>query len=103
MPINLLIIIIVAVIVLIALVGFFILGWGQTSAGISAEAARASACQRLIIDCTRSASTIKIDNFDADKDGSLDPGTTSTTDNLETLCSEYFGLSETDCKESCGC
>lgn len=125
LPINAIIILVLALIVLIAILGFYFGIWNPTSFGTKLEAAKSTACQKLVSvgGCNPSSSmqtgNIVITDFDADKDGTNDPGTTVDTgntacgtaspaqDNLRMLCiCNYFisgGASGTnlECKNIC--
>ncbi|MBU5557856.1 MAG: hypothetical protein QW751_01585 [Candidatus Aenigmatarchaeota archaeon] len=48
--------------------------------------------------------SVIINGFDADKDGSEDPGTSDTEDNLWTLCKNYYNITTAEaCRKECGC
>jgi len=119
LPINTLIIIVIAVAVLIAMIALFYYVYDPSRQGISLEAAKSNACQMLAsLNCNVGADSISISNFDADKDGQRDPGSNvgtsiadcsngnpSMNDNLMTLCACYYGFTEdSDCETNvCGC
>jgi hypothetical protein len=121
LPINVLIIVAVAIIVLIALVAMFYPNFKSSSTVVNSDIYKSSACQ-IMIDrkCTPSPSDITIANFDADKNGKQDSGSgwtfsTATTslcakatntnkDNLASLCDCYYSITnENSCKALCGC
>jgi|WetSurMetagenome_2_1015567.scaffolds.fasta_scaffold677090_2 hypothetical protein len=126
LPINVLIIIAVAIIVLIAIVALFYPNFKNSSITVNSDIYKSSACQ-IMIDrqCTPSPKDIAISNFDANKDEKQVAGSTWTfgasgtkcgtastgNDNLASLCACYYsiGLSGTDadgilaCKRLCGC
>ncbi|MDD5417186.1 MAG: hypothetical protein PHU12_04385 [Candidatus Aenigmarchaeota archaeon] len=99
LPMNLLVILVIAVIVLIAVVGFFLGIFGQSSSGLSLEATRNNACQKFVSigGCSNSsiADSISVDKVDCLSEDSAADGYTLTefaTDcysNVppETLCS----------------
>jgi len=133
LPINALIIIVVAVLVLLGIVALWMSGWGGGSQGVTIEAAKSAACSELMryyAGCTaKEPYTIGISGFDADRDGSPDMGTaakswcwTATSpagctakskcdgtiatdkDNLASLCSCYYNAwTAADCRRLCGC
>ena len=114
LPINALIIIVVAVLVLLGIVALWMSGWGGGSQGVTIEAAKASGCAALMRDaagCTSvDPATILYDGgttsksafkFDVKSDGD------TTNDNLQVLCDTYYGTSgatkASDCRKICGC
>jgi hypothetical protein len=129
LPINILIIVAVAIIVLIAVVAMFYPAWRNASGTVSSDVAKSAACQLLVErGCGRTSTVntkdITINNFDADKDGVYGtdagnvwtfPGTGGSgcanivagapeRDNLAALCQCYYSVnSETACKTLCGC
>ena len=115
LPTNALIIIILAVIVLVAVVAMLMGVWNPSGAAINLEATKNAACQKMTAqNCAAAINTIQITDFDADQDGSLDPGTTNTNtvcgsggnaqDNLAMLCVCHYGITaDADCKALCGC
>ena len=115
LPVNTLIILVIAIIVLIAIVAFF---WGvydPSKQGMNLETAKTNACMMLNnLGCGVDTSTIAISGFDANKNGVLgDLGadgvcTQGGGDNLHMLCKCYYGISgnseEEDCKTViCNC
>jgi hypothetical protein len=128
LPINVLIIVAVAIIVLIAVVAMFFPAWRNASGTVTSDVAKSAACQLLIErGCNVETKYITIKNFDADKDGTY--GTIDATsnwgwnpislcmntlhtgasgDNLASLCACYYSIGsgtdpESVCKELCGC
>jgi hypothetical protein len=113
LPINVLVIVAVAVIVLLGIVGLYLAGFGGPAAGVTVESVKTTACQQLIRsgNCGNANATfgVNIGNFDANKNGvmgdikgtptvTFDPSTaagTGTTmitgDNLGALCVKYYG------------
>jgi hypothetical protein len=116
LPINILIIIAIAIIVLIAVVSMF---YGPFSSGtetVSSDIAKNDACQILISrKCNVLTSDSVINNFDANRDNSINGGATAfptnctaaggaTRDNLASLCICYYSITtEAGCKDFCGC
>jgi len=104
LPINVLIIIALAVIVLIAVVAFFYPSFFSGSQTVGVESAKSSACQVLVTgrNCNIDTNDVNITNFDADQDsyiGAADTGmvwtwgastcggvVTNAGDNLAALC-----------------
>jgi len=132
LPINAIIIIVLALIVLIAILAFYFNVWNPSVDATKLEAAKRVACNKLVSmgGCDSPniyTYNILTDGFDADKDGKLDPGDNRITnqcdsdpgnaaseDNLRTLCQCNYmvgivGLgaetdAETECKRIvCGC
>jgi len=118
LPVNILVIIVLALIILIAILALFYGIWPQGVSGVNLEAVKNNACQLLVTTDCGEARFVTISNLDADKDGSNDPstgwtwGTTCPTDpadttlgdNLAALCAcYYFRTDEIGCKELCGC
>jgi len=119
LPINVLIIVAVAIIVLIALVAMFYPNFRNSSITVNSDIYKNTACQ-IMIDrgCEPDAKSIRIEGFDADKDGQQDDGTdwtfgtatttncgtTSGNDNLASLCECYYSIkAPSACKALCGC
>ena len=112
LPINILVIIAMAVMVLLGLVAIYMGGFGGGAGQIQLNNAKTEACQELIRagQCGNASytSNINVTGFDANKDGSLNPG---TGDNLKTLCVNWYGCPSSvgrefvDCchKKVCGC
>ena len=124
LPINLLVIITIAVIVLLGLIAMYTLGIGPFTQSVGLEAVKNTACAALQRDgCMYSPSEYSVnfdangddfvctkdtDGFDADtKQCIVGQGNAQTTypmDNLQILCSKYFNAdSEAECKRICGC
>jgi len=123
LPINTLIVIILAIIVLVAVIALFYTGL-TPKVVISSKNALDNACMRMLnFKCNIDSNTILINNFDADNDGtSGDVGSwtwgTSNCggnlidngDNLASLCACYYQISgatpeeaERNCKSLCQC
>jgi hypothetical protein len=76
LPINVIVILMLAVAVLAGVLYMYRSGWQPGAKGVGLESAKNAACLELVSKgCTGvSLGGIKIGNFDADKDGTLDPG-----------------------------
>jgi hypothetical protein len=120
LPINVLIIVAIAIIVLIAVVAMFYTPVNSGGNVVSLDVAKSQACRSLVLgyNCKDSLGTtpasaatltsIRVDNFDADgKDGANSPN-----DNLKYLCIVKYGIgtiatfTDTDasnCRKVCGC
>jgi len=115
LPINILVIVAIAVIVLLGLIALYFVGWGPFAGTAGLEGIKNSACRVLVQgnNCAVETSTITISNFDADGDGSNDPasGFNWNTpnnivegDNLAALCYyQYARTSDAACKTLCNC
>jgi hypothetical protein len=119
LPINILVIIAMAVMVLLGLVAIYMGGFGPGGSEMQKNAAKNQACQELISKgyCGNYSSTkyVNVTGFDADRDGSMDPGPgitgdKETNDNLYMLCKNFYGCGGSnkefvDCchKKVCGC
>jgi len=115
LPINALIIIVVAILVLLGIVALWMSGWGGGSQGVTVEAAKATGCGALMRSaggCTGvTPANIFYDGqnlvnhvlkFDADGDGTA--GDADGTDNLQSLCTRYYNAATpSDCRKVCGC
>ena len=109
LPINVLIIVVIALAILLALIALFFGVWTPSSSGITLDAAKNNACHMLVSTGCRDAAQINVRDFDADKDGHLnEPGTTtgasclpsdsasSSSDNLFMLCRCWYGITGDD-------
>ena len=119
LPINVIVIVVLALVVLLGILALFSGVWTPGVAGISLEAAKNNACQMLVSTGCDSPASIIVKDFDADKDGTLNearsdvnnnadactPGAaTNSGDNLYMLCKCWYGADETDCETRiCGC
>ena len=129
LPINVLIIVAVALIVLLAVVAMYFSGFNPFTTTVGLEGVKNDACRRLVQEerCKEETQNIKIDNFDADKDGQMGSSepfsgwlwvfsgnptrdalcakeSMAVGDNLASLCACYFSIySEGECKVMCGC
>ena len=120
LPINVIVIIILALVVFLAIIALFSGVWTPGVAGIVLEAAKNNACQLLVSTGCDSPASIIVKDFDADKDGTLNeadltpstdpadckPGNNGKTlgDNLAMLCLCWYGADEASCKTRiCNC
>ena len=110
LPINILVVIAVAVIVLLGVIALYFSGFVTPAGVMSSEAAKEAGCQRVMRDpdgcITVTPSTILLDGtmtgvpaYDANDDGSI-----TAADTLLALCTSRFGATtESDCRKLCGC
>lgn len=120
LPINVLILVVLGLIILLAILGLFYGVWTGGASGVNLESAKNSACQLLIsTGCNDNIETIYTNNFDADKDGTLDTGfglgqcnevptIGPSKDNLRMLCKCWYNIPDDriieDCKKLiCNC
>lgn len=118
LPVNALVIIVLAVIILIAILALFYGLWPSGVSGVTLGAVKNNACQILLDTGCVETRLIQINNFDADKDGTNDPGIEWTWgtvcptgpadaesgDNLASLCECYYPITDDiGCKELCNC
>jgi hypothetical protein len=128
LPINTMVIIVLAVIILLALVAMYFSGFSPFSTAVGIEGVRGDACRRLVQEngCRVASYTITITGFDANKNnnmsagkswdwndtamstalkcGTTATGPTASQDNLAALCNCYYGLTnESTCRGLCGC
>jgi hypothetical protein len=116
LPINVIVLVVLALIVLLGILALFFGVWNPGSTGINLEGAKNSACQMLISTNCVDTSSINVEDFDADRDGTLnevgpesstnaaDCGKSGFKDNLAMLCLCWYGADEADCKTRvCGC
>jgi len=121
LPINTLIIIVIALTILLAVIAIFFGVFNKAKPGVDLETAKSNACQMYnSIQCYTNPKDFAVSNFDADKDGIVgtaeatnpwawniaECGTTNDKkDTLGALCSCYYGINiDTDCKTKvCNC
>jgi len=73
LPINTLVIVVIALVILIALIALFYGVWAPSVEDIDLESAKNNACQMLIsLGCDSEPEEISMSNFDADKDDTSD-------------------------------
>ena len=88
LPINVLVVVAVAVIVLLGVVGLFFAGFIGGGGTIALTAARNNACAELISRGCGTTLTENVDvNYDTDSDGLIEPG----VDTLASMCINQFG------------
>lgn len=89
LPINILVIVALAIMVLLGIFALFMGGFGTSSTGLTLEAAKTQGCQQLIrtgkCGIWDGAKNLTI-NFDSNQDGNI-----SSTDDLYMLCIKYYG------------
>lgn len=110
---NVLVIALLAIIVLLSVIGLFFSSWLSDSQTINLQSVKTDSCKLLRGNCKRMLNELEIDNFDADKDGEIDPGFAigdcsekggTAKDNLYMLCKCYYMLDEDTCRNDlCMC
>jgi hypothetical protein len=122
LPINILVIVAIAVIVLLGIIALYFTGFGPFSGATALEGIKNSACRQLVqtYNCagTTTAASITITNFDANNDGAINGAVTfgtwgvaancnaaaTSADNLASLCQCRYGrTTEAACRQMCGC
>jgi hypothetical protein len=121
LPISTIVIIVIVLVVLLAVIAFFFGVWNPGVSGINLEGVKNNACQILVSTGCVDTRLVLVNDFDADRDGTLGTdetgsgwtwgrsvcgGTVSTNgDNLAALCQCYYGiLDEDSCKSQiCNC
>ncbi len=101
LPINILVIVAIAVIVLLGLVALYFTGFGPFSATAGQEAIKNQACTTLNprAGCQSDPSTIAV-NYDVNGDGSI----TLAQDNWQTFANMFYGCTDSACaKRVCSC
>src|SRR3972149_6967921 len=94
LPINVLVIVAIAVIVLLGLVALYLAGFSPFSYIAGLEAVKNAACSQLNRGggCSLDPAQIWV-NYDANKDGGIDANETAVEDNTDTLdqlCTNFF-------------
>jgi len=76
LPINTMVIVVLAVIILLALVAMYFSGFGPFSTAVGLEGERGDACRRLVQEngCRVATSDITTPGFDANKNNSMNTG-----------------------------
>jgi hypothetical protein len=100
LPINILVIVAIAVIVLLGLVALYFVGFNPFSTTAGLEGIKNKACQDLVQtnNCGVSTTTIQV-NYDVNGDDVV-----GSTDTLDLLCSKYYSrTTEAACKGLCSC
>jgi len=116
LPINLLVVVAVAIIVLLGVIGLFLAGFFGGGQNLQLTTAKNSACSILIQSGCQVTNTLDIPvDFDADNNESItfdnkvtDPdgtGPRGPGDNLFILCQNYFSaITDANCKKNvCNC
>jgi hypothetical protein len=102
LPINILVIVAIAVIVLLGMVALYFAGWSPFSGSLSYEAVKNTACAELVRTGCGDTTQIITTGFDVDGSGTAgDSG-----DTLQLLCETYYGVTSGDqvaCRTVCGC
>jgi hypothetical protein len=110
LPINILVIVAIAVIVLLGMVALYFAGWSPFSGSLSIQAAKNAACEDLVRNGCKSTTDVPV-QFDVNADGEVG----GTGDNLQLLCEKYYGVvpeddptdpnptAVADCRDVCGC
>ena len=101
LPINILVIVAIAVIVLLGLVALYFIGFNPFSTTAGLEGIKNKACQALVQtnNCGVSTTTIQA-NYDVDGDGAID----ITNDNLLAFCTKFYSrTTDAACKGLCSC
>jgi flagellar basal body-associated protein FliL len=99
LPVSTLIIIIVSVLVMVAVVGLWYIGWIRAE-WIKKEAALSEGCTKLVNGgCVSGAETTITVSYDVDKNGIVgDAG-----DTLWALCQDMGFTTQIRCRQRCGC
>ena len=123
LPINLIVVILIAVIILFSITSLYFSGWTAPAKIVSVETVKNNACRKLSTNCYGDVNLITIDNFDADEDGAVDPGIgignqncgdrngpdgdpstpDDPKDNLFMLCKCHYSANENECRSLCDC
>lgn len=112
LPINTIIVIAIALLVLLGITALWMSSWGGGSQGVTMEAAKAAGCGALMRNSTgcAGADTTAINytgtypavpRMDVNNDHNIDGG-----DTLQHLCETYYGVAAGDqvgCRRVCGC
>lgn len=101
LPINVLVIIAIAVIVLLGLVALFVFAL-RSGVPLEVQLEKGNACTALV---NRGCSETAPSEVDVRVDVTGDGRVTAGEDSLQGLCDKYFGAggSDTKCKQVCGC
>ena len=99
LPINVLIIVAVALVVLLAIIAIYFSGFNPFSGAMNIEAAKNEACRRLVQEnrCGGTPAGIIITDLDFSYNGDVQ-------DTLDELCQDVFNTAnDAKCKQMCGC
>jgi hypothetical protein len=115
LPINILVVVAIAVIVLLGLIALYFIGFGPFSGATGLEGVKNEACRQYVQNknCAGALTAVTIPNYDADGDKTIDEGSgfvdddcadAATQDNLRSLCEcQYARGTDADCRKLCGC
>jgi Tfp pilus assembly protein PilW len=127
LPIEVLVIIVIAVIVLLGMVAVYFAGWTPFAETAGVDAVKNNACKKLAYDCSKDPKDVLVTDLDADQDENADSGTTWTwydpptvagstcgatspadpadsNDNLAALCACFYDARTIEaCRRLCGC
>jgi len=113
LPINILVVVAIAVIVLLGLVALYFIGFSPFAGATGLEGIKNEACRQYVQNknCAGAVTAVTIPNYDADGDTTIDEGSgwvtcadPATQDNLMSLCAcQYSRTTEADCRKLCGC
>ncbi len=116
LPINVLVIIVIAVIVLLGVIAVYFTGWTPFAQTAGVDAVKNAGCRIVAYDCSNAdldsilfdGSMAGLPTFDVNGDGNLCPADTAGTgctvnDDLENLCRIHFDADPTQCAKLCGC
>jgi hypothetical protein len=113
LPINILVIIVIAVIVLLGIIAVYFTGWTPYAQSSGVDAVKNAGCRMVVYNCSIDLDTILFDGsmaglpvYDVDGDGKLCPadGAVCTEDDdLELLCRIHYDVNEIECAKICGC
>ncbi|PVX24649.1 MAG: hypothetical protein CW691_06965 [Candidatus Bathyarchaeum sp.] len=115
LPINVLVIVVIAVIVLLGVVSVYFTSWSPFGESMNAESAKTAGCRRIINNCDLIgddfddyAKSLVFDgltglpSFDVNGNDEIGDEATESDDGdtMFNLCRTFFG---TDCRKLCGC
>jgi hypothetical protein len=114
LPINVLVIIVIAVIVLLGIIAVYFTGWTPYAQSSGVDAVKNAGCRMVVYNCSIDLDTILFDGsmaglpvYDVNGDGNLCPADTACTsgveDDLEALCRIHYDADEIECAKICGC
>ena len=97
LPINILVIVAIAVIVLLGMVALYFAGWTPFSNSLSYQSVKNDACEELVRTGCGDTTAINLGNFNADDDD-------TDVDTLQELCENYYNADDqVACRNVCGC
>ena len=103
LPINILVIVAIAVIVLLGMVALYFAGWSPFSGSVGIESVKNAACLNYTraSDCAPTPSTVPI-NYDVNGDGTI----AVANDNLQSFATAFYGCGTADVncvRQLCAC